>query len=391
MGDHGMSRTDYAQARKLYGVTQDHGVTRQAEERARNTGKMDPSVDPAINPVRRSLIRLNPYRKQYVVTVGCPMDIETTGDTTASMGGEVDLLMRTTPDIAEEVSAVLPGYDPQFALGIFGDCGDPFVACRPQFEMESRKIVAYLKEMIPQRGGCANHGEDPQYMMFARAYLTETYASKIGLKGYHFVLTDEPYHDHLDRKQLKRIFGDEIFDKELSAMKRDIPTVSEMVQDLKKQTHQFVFVLQSYWYSDTVDLWRQLCGENSVIVIPSTRYQPTLISTVIGLTEGTVSVGEIEPRLRKAGCYSPDLEAQLAAIDIGAQARLRHALPHPVPKKGDIFANKTNPWPIGNALERTDGASASDGAQQVATTESADSENRSGIGGVSRSSDIRYL
>ena len=41
-----------------------------------------------------------------------------------------------------------------------------------------------------------------------------------------------------------------------------------------------------------------------------------------------------------------ELIAQLSNIDIGAQAKLRHALPHPVPKAGDIFANKGDTWPI---------------------------------------------
>ena len=42
---------------------------------------------------------------------------------------------------------------------------------------------------------------------------------------------------------------------------------------------------------------------------------------------------------------------QISKIDIGAQANLRHALPHPVPKAGDIFRNKGDLWPIQSGEE----------------------------------------
>lgn len=197
MGRNPFSDDDYQKARDTLGVSQRTDVTKQAEERTRQTGRISEIVDPSINPIRRSMIRLDPHLKLWTVTMGTPMDIEVTCDTTGSMGGEVDTLMNTLPNLYGAVAKVLPGYDPQLCLGIFGDCGDPHVVWRPQFEMEAGKIVNYLKELSPQRQGQGNHGEDPQYAMFARAYLTWAYTNQIGLKGYHFVVTDEPYHDHL--------------------------------------------------------------------------------------------------------------------------------------------------------------------------------------------------
>ena len=159
------------------------------------------------------------------------------GDTTGSMGGEVDTEMQVLPDLYNAVSTMLPGYDPQLCLGIFGDCGDKFVMCRPQFEMEAPKIVNYLKEMAPQRGGCGNYGEDPQYAMFARAYLTDAYTNHLGIKGYHFIVTDEPYHNSLSRDQINRIFGLSIFENELKYMDNELPTIRDMVTELKRKTH----------------------------------------------------------------------------------------------------------------------------------------------------------
>ena len=198
MGHETFSVESYRTARRAYGVTHDEGVTRKAEQRARDTGRLSEIVDPAINPVRFSKIRLNPHQKKWIATLGCPMDIEVSCDTTGSMGGEVDTEMMVLPDLYKAVAEVLPGYDPQLCLGIFGDVCDDFVLCRPQFEMEAPKIVNYLKEMAPQRGG-GDTPEDPQYAMFARAYLTDAYTDHIGLKGYHFVVTDAACHERLER------------------------------------------------------------------------------------------------------------------------------------------------------------------------------------------------
>ena len=152
MGYETFSRESYRTARRDYGVTHDTGVTWNAEQRARHTGKLSEIVDPALGvngPVRFSKIRLNPHHKQWVATVGCPMDIEVSCDTTGSMGGEVDTEMAVLPDLYEAVAKVLPGYDPQLCLGIFGDCGDRFVMCRPQFEMEAPKTSITSRRWRP--------------------------------------------------------------------------------------------------------------------------------------------------------------------------------------------------------------------------------------------------
>jgi len=339
MGRSTFSVSSYRAARRDFGITHDVGVTKKAEQQARTTGRLSEIVDPAVNPMRLSKIRLDPHQKKWIATIGCPMDVEVSCDTTGSMGGEVDTEMRVLPDLYEAVANVLPGYDPQLCLGIFGDVCDDFVMCRPQFEMEAPKIVNYLKEMAPQRAG-GDSPEDPQYAMFARAYLTDAYTNRIGLKGYHFIVTDATCHGRLNRDQIKRIFGKDIFDNELKNM-RDVPTMDQMVKDLKKKTHQFILIINSH---GAAEFWREICGENSVIEIDSTNQLPEVISAIIGLTEGTVDVTGIEQHLGGHACRR--LISQLSEIDIGAQAKLRHEMAHPVPKAGDVFMEKADIWPI---------------------------------------------
>ena len=80
-----------------------------------------------------------------------------------------------------------------------------------------------------------------------------------------------------------------------------------------------------------------------MIDIRSTRQLPAVISAIIGLTEGTIDVASLKQHLGDEADRT--LISQLGNIDIGAQAKLRHALPHPVPKAGDVFLEKTDIWP----------------------------------------------
>ncbi len=343
MGDPIFNEDDYKAARRKYNIKHAVGVTKAAEERAKMTGMLSRIVDPAINPVRVATIRLDPYRGKWIVTVGPTMDVEVSCDTTGSMGGEVDIELATLPELVTAIREVLPDYDIHLCLGIFGDCVDKFVLCRPQFEITADKIVNYLREMAPQKGGGANNGEDPQYALFARAYLTNAYSNRIGLKGYHFTVTDEPCHATIERKQLLRIFGEHIFENELSSMRSNIPSMTQVIADLKAKTHQFVLLRQEHEGSATYRNWADLCGDASVIPIDTTRCLPQVISAIIGLTEGTLDIADLSEHL---GEYdSPYLIRHLSRIDIGAQARLRRLLPHPLPKKGDIFENKSDNWP----------------------------------------------
>lgn len=145
---------------------------------------------------------------------------------------------------------------------------------------------------------------------------------------------------------------------------KEIPSVTTMVEELKRQTHQFVLVLSDYYYSDTVDMWRDLCGKKSVIVIDSTSQLPVIVSAIVGLTEGTLDVTDLKEHLGGGGA---ELIAQLSNIEIGAQAKLRHALPHPIPKVGDIFANKGDLWPIqsGETLNKNDFMGLSDSIEYL--------------------------
>lgn len=346
MGRLVFSRSTYEESRASRGLESDKDVTRKGEQQVKKTGKLSPLVDPAIDALRRSMLRLDATEDgRWEVTVGCPMDIETSVDSTGSMGDNVDRAMAALPRTYELCSAMLPGYDPQLALGFFGDVCDDFVLNRPQFEMEADKIVGYLSEMNPERNG-GDCPEDPQYSMFASAYLTSAFTNKIGLKGYYFMCTDAPMHARISPDTLERIFGkgvwDALHENGYDFTRQDYPDVREVVRELSAKRHAFVL-------SIGVDSEYDNYFGSRVIPLRSTDYLPEFESAIIGITEGVLEPDEVEKYLAEKGVPAKDIKLalnELLALPFGAQRELEQKNNVYIPKLGDIFEKKTDIKPI---------------------------------------------
>ena len=354
MGEKTFTKSSYTSAKSSYGIESDTDVTYIAEQEAKKTGKLKPTVDPSVDAVRRSLVRFNPTDDGFIVTVGCPMDIESICDTTGSMGNNVDVAMKVLPQTYSLVSKVLPGYDPQLALGTFADVSDDWVFQRPQFEMTAERIVEYLKDMVPERRG-GDSPEDPQYGLFGATFLTSTYTNSIGLKGYHFLISDAPGREYgLNSDGLIRVFGEDVFkrvaDNDHQLNKADIPSTStkELVRHLSKRAH--TFFLQVDDYPDARHFWTNVYGPDRVISLPDTEYLPHVQAVIIGLTEGTLKIDDVKRFLIENNLSEKTADKITQAVSnvpLGEQAKLREKLGHSVPKVGDIFRNKSDLWPIG--------------------------------------------
>lgn len=349
MGRTTFSRETYKAAFREY-VPDEGPATKKAEQEAYNTGKLHPLVDPAgYGLIRRSLPRFEKQENSlWLLTVGAPLPEETRLDTTGSMGSNVDIAIRVLPDAYELESMVLPGYDLQMLTGIFGDVSDRFVLCRPQFEMTAEKIVEQLTLMVPERAG-GDWTEDPHYGIFGAAYLTDAYINKIGLKRYDFTVTDAPARDLLDERQLRRIYGDEVFEKVAENGHQinvnDLPTTADIVQDLLKRAHAFVLIVDND--QKAIEFWARIYGKDRVVILPSTELLPQVKATIIGLTEGTLQLGQVKDFLQKNNITKTDAEKivqSVANIPIGAQAVLPNFGKRP--QKGDLFRKKTDIWPV---------------------------------------------
>lgn len=349
MGARTFSREAYTEASDKY-VPKEGPATAKSEQQAHATGKLHPLVDPAgYGVIRRSLPRFERQPNGFwLLTVGTPMPIETRVDTTGSMGDNVDIALRVLPNAFELCSSVLPGYDPQIATGFFGDVSDRFVLCRPQFEMEAGKIVEQMTLMVPERQG-GDTPEDPHYGLFGAAYLTAAYITGIGLKSYDFTVSDAPARDRLDERQLRRIFGQEVFTKVVEnghqINENQLPSTTEVAADLLNIAH--AFFLQVGSSSDTTTFWRQVFGKDRCVVLPNTEFLPQVQAVIIGLTEGTLQLSAVEAFLRVHNVCKADatkILRSVANIPIGVQAALPNF--NQRPQKGDLFQEKTDLWPI---------------------------------------------
>lgn len=349
MGKNTCSRSSYESAKKTF-VCDSGPATARAEQTAKATGRLNPLVDPmgygVIRPSRPRFEQLD--NGFWQMTVGTPVPVETRLDTTGSMGHNVDVAIEVLPDAYELCSQMLPGCDLQVATGIFGDVSDQFVLCRPQFEMMAEKIVEQLTLMVPERAG-GDAPEDPHYGLFGAAYLTNFYINKIGLKSYDFTVSDAPARDMLDASQIRRIFGGEVF--QLAANNGfqmnplDLPSTKEMVQDLLNRSN--AFFLQVGDSSSTYRFWTEVFGKERVITLPDTKFVPQVQAVIIGLTEGVIRLIDVISFLENNNIDAVNAKKILnsvANIPIGVQA----ALPNygKRPKKGDIFREKTDLWPI---------------------------------------------
>ena len=362
MGDGALTKDTYDAAISRRGIdfsssdSRKHHATSAGEEYVRRHGQLDPVVDPKTAPIHRSLLRFMPTDGKWRVSVGCPVDVESILDTTGSMGDNVNIAMKVLPDTFGLCAEMLPGMDLQLSIGIFGDYADKYILCRPQFEMEAEKIVDYMSRMNPERCGNGNGGEDPIYGIFAAAYLTSAYLNRIGLKGYHFVITDEPTHE-INSREMERVFGEHVWE-EIAAnghpeiTKRQFPDNQSIVADLHKRAHAFVLV-RKLWNSRTRTSWEQLYGKNHVVEINDTYCLPQIQAAIIGLTEGVLQPMDVEKYLRDHEVSEDNVAVAmpgLRCVEFAAQRILKEASPYRIPQKGDIFDNKSDLQPTGEVL-----------------------------------------
>ena len=265
------------------------------------------------------------------------------------MGDNVDRAHKALPDICELTAAVLPERDPFYCASVFGDTCDQFVLCRGQFEALAERMVDQLTLMNPERGG-GDIPEDPHYGFFGAAFLTRAYLQLIGLRSYDFTITDAPAHDRLSPTQLTRIFGPHVFDKVrengYTLDQKDLPTNCELVSEMLKRTHAFM-LLVTHGARDLQNYWSGIFGSERVVVLPEIELVPHVMATAIGLTEGTLDLRSAVDFLNNSNLSRTDAKRvidALAHIPLGAQ----RALPNygRLPVKGDVFAQKTDLWPM---------------------------------------------
>ncbi|NTW21936.1 hypothetical protein HGA34_00130 [Candidatus Falkowbacteria bacterium] len=128
---------------------------------------------------------------------------------------------------------------PVLSLAVVGDMTDKdrFPLQVSQFEADNRLDVA-MEEFIIEKGGGGSGQESYELAAYFYATRSELDANKRGEKGFCFIFGDERFYEHLDPKQLKELFGDDI----------DYIMDSKMVFDaLQEKYHVFFIYTRKAW------------------------------------------------------------------------------------------------------------------------------------------------
>ncbi len=353
MGERRMTAEAYT-ATRMSVESEGGSATSRGEQRHREGKGLHPLVDPkGYKGVRRSISWLEPQKdKTFVLLRGPAMLKETRFDTTGSMGGNVDLAFKVLPRsyrlLKECRRAPLKRYDLHLITSIFGDQCDDYILCRSQAEMDVQ-AAEQLRLMVPEHAG-GDSDEDPDYGLFAAAYLTCADIVKQGLKSYDFTVTDARGRGVIDRINLERVFSEQVYEwvKENGheIEKESLPSTAEIVQDLLKIAHAYLVQVEDE--TAVTRFWRNIYGRERVIIVPTVELLPEVEAAVIGLTEGTLDLQTLDEFLMGDAQLSKEdarsIVKAVAHIPIGAQAELPNF--DKIPKMGDIFAKKGDVWPI---------------------------------------------
>ncbi len=133
-------------------------------------------------------------------------------DITLSRQKDIGIIYQKLPMFIGEI--IMNGYvsDPTISFAAVGDatCGDKFPIQIGEFEADNR-LDASLNAIILEEGGGGGTGQESyQLMAYFYAYHAELDCLKRGQKGYCFFIGDEGFYPKISKKEVEKIFGEEL-------------------------------------------------------------------------------------------------------------------------------------------------------------------------------------
>lgn len=197
---------------------------------------------------------------------------------------------------------------PQIAIAAYGDTNGDYVPVQlSQFECDNL-IDENLDNVFIEGHGCGNGGETSTALAWfvARHVVTDAW-EKRGKRGYMFLIGDECALS-VQPDESKRFLGE------------PEPRLITPEDAFSAATERWdvYFLVVNNWsaqYQDSVRKYKDLLGDDHVIVLESTESAPAVIASVIALTEGTMDRSEMACELEDAGFGA---ETALAAVNATA-------------------------------------------------------------------------
>ncbi|HEY4484464.1 MAG TPA: hypothetical protein VI978_01940 [Candidatus Paceibacterota bacterium] len=323
-------------------------ATYEGERRAQEGKGLDRLVDPkSFDGGRESNNLLLPQADgKFLLQFGTAMPVKSDLDTTGSMGNNVDIAFRVLPKklglFVQGPNAVLKRYHVQIATGVVQDRDDQFPYQVTQFEPDN-EIDRQMGLLVPNRAG-GDSTEDYQLALYYTGYRTKTAISKYGLRGYNFIAGDQIGRDILGRTVTRRVLGGQV----------ELPKGFETVQLGKKLLENWhAFYLQVFDTDYVTSWWRQVLGQDRVVILPRTEDLAEVEAVIVGLTEGVLDLKTSVDFLTESGVGKTDAKKiveAVAGIPLKAQANLKNF--DKIPMAGAIFASRDDIWPISGSVSK---------------------------------------
>jgi hypothetical protein len=196
---------------------------------------------------------------------------------------------------ARDVQQKLPGLmkllekylsDPQLAIAGNDDYNVEPDRCIQISDFESdNRIDEHIRDLNLVGNGGGNSGESYDLLLYAAARKTVLDCfEKRQRKGYLFLYADEPIFKFVSAGHVDHVFDDKI--------EGEIP-LAEIVEEVRKQYHLFVVWPQG-GYDNAYEQYKEVFGEESVLVSQHPNLLCELIAATIGMNEDRITPSEAE-------------------------------------------------------------------------------------------------
>lgn len=207
-------------------------------------------------------------------------------DTTGSMGHiPMDLIKGSFPEIMKSIiEAGVP--DPQVCFVGVGDCyfDNAPIQCG-QFESSDELMEKWFQKVYLEEGGGNNPGESYNLAWYfaSRHTVTDSW-EKRHKKGVLITIGDEPCLAEIPQSNIVGLFGDGAQSGILS---------SALIEEASEKWELYhVHMGDIPFYTSTINKWRELIGNDRLVVLPRTNYNlvPTVSSIILNVYNGSTNV-----------------------------------------------------------------------------------------------------
>ncbi|MGX4657458.1 hypothetical protein ACWCHM_27630 [Micromonospora sp. SCSIO 07396] len=216
-------------------------------------------------------------------------------DVTGSMGHVPRTLQAKLPQLLGLLLRQGYARDPQVLFGAIGDATCDRVPLQVgQFESDNR-MDDDLGRIVLEGGGGGQMTESYELAMYfmARHTVTDSW-EKRGRRGYLFIIGDELAYPRVNRREVRRLIGDDLGE--------DVP-LRQIVDEVTRRWDTYYLLPAGSHYAGNatvLDFWRDLLGQRAVVLDDLDAVCETIALTV-GLGEQAIDLDEGLRDLDRAG------------------------------------------------------------------------------------------